>query len=154
MANPEKKSAAQQRMKIAEKREYRRSSMSLSKLKNLAQREFNKFIRLRDAGRPCISCGRNSGAKMNAGHYRTTAAAGHLRYDERQVWLQCEHCNTHLSGNQIEYRKALVAKLGAEAVEQIDNDNRVHHWTREELTEIRKTYHAKWRALRAAREAS
>jgi hypothetical protein len=137
-----------------ERREYRERTAGVSKLKNLAQREFNKFIRLRDDGKPCISCGRNTGAKMNAGHYRTTKAAPHLRYDERACFLQCEHCNTYLSGNQIEYRKALVARFGAGYVEELEGDSGDKKWSRDELIAIRKDFLGRWKALKAAREAT
>lgn len=135
-----------------ELREYRARSMSLSKLKNLSQREFNRYIRERDHGQPCISCGRDSGAKVNAGHYRTTKAAPHLRFDERACFLQCEHCNTYLSGNQVEYRKALVARFGADYVDELDRDSGDLKWSRDELTAIRRKYLGLWKALRAARE--
>lgn len=137
-----------------EKRAWRKSSMSLSKLKNLAQREVNKFVRERDRFEGCISCHMPASYEgpWHAGHYRTTAAAGHLRFDERNIHKQCSQCNEHKSGNLVEYRKRLVEKYGEAAVEALENDNRVHHWARDELTEIRKTYHAKWRALVAARE--
>lgn len=138
-----------------ERRAYRKKSMSLSKLKNLAQREVNKYVRERDRDAGCISCHMPASYEgpWHAGHYRTTAAAGHLRFDPRNIHKQCSQCNEHKSGNLVEYRKGLIAKLGAEAVESLENDNRVHHWTREELTEIRKAYRVKWRELVAQREA-
>jgi hypothetical protein len=145
------------RVAAAEKRERRESLAKLktiSKFLQEAQREFNRWIRERDFGEPCISCGRITGAKVNAGHYRTTAAASHLRFNPDNVHLQCEHCNTHLSGNLIEYRKGLVAKIGAARVELLEDDNRSVKWTREELLALRREYTVKWRELRMAREAS
>ena len=35
------------------------------------QTAFNAYIRGRDHKKPCISCSRSSGAKVNAGHYKT-----------------------------------------------------------------------------------
>lgn len=136
-----------------ERREYRAKTKTIGKLLQEAQKEFNRWILQRDYGKPCISCGRSTGAKVNAGHYRTTAAAGHLRFDERQVNLQCEHCNTYLSGNQVEYRKALVLLHGSAVVEEIDNANGAVKWDREELVQIRRKYLGLWKSLRAAREA-
>ena len=47
-----------------------------------AQTAFNRYVRLRDAGKPCISCGRlpeqKFGGTMDCGHYRTRGAAAHL----------------------------------------------------------------------------
>lgn len=141
------------RLEKAELREKRRKSIPLSKLKSQAQHEFNRWVRERDYGRPCISCGRLTGAKMNAGHYRTTKAASHLRFHPDNCHAQCEHCNTYLSGNLIEYRKGLLAKIGAARVELLEDDNRTLKWTREDLIGIRKEYLSKWKELVAAREA-
>jgi hypothetical protein len=136
-----------------EKREYRVKNKTISQYLKEVQREFNRFIRERDHGKCCISCGRNTGAKTNAGHYRTTAAASHLRFNEDNVHLQCESCNTYLSGNIVEYRKALIGKIGLQRVEALENDNEPVHWTRDGLLTLRRRYVAAWRELKAAREA-
>lgn len=135
------------------KREWRLRNIPLSRLLQQAQHEVNHFIRERDFWLPCISCGKLTGAKMNAGHYRTTKAASHLRFNEDNIHGQCEHCNSYLSGNLIEYRKGLVAKIGVERVEALENDNRVVKWDRDELVQIRRTYLGKWKAMKAEREA-
>ena len=144
-----------QREAADDKRVRRKRLQELKPLRELlkeSQHEFNAYIRARDFGQPCISCGRNSGAKMNAGHYRTTKAAPHLRFDERACFLQCEHCNTHLSGNQVEYRKVLIARFGAAHVEELDRDSGDIKWTREELIAIRKKYLSLWKDLKSKRE--
>ena len=70
---------------------------------------FNAWIRKRDENLPCISCGTFNG-KMNAGHYRSVGSCPELRFDENNVHKQCERCNSHLSGNLINYRKGLIAR--------------------------------------------
>lgn len=142
-----------------ELREHRKKSMSLSKLKNLADREFGRFIRERDFGQPCICCGeyaksgeRENGGVYDAGHYRTKGAADHLRYNEDNAHLQRKYCNRWRSGNQAAYRVRLIDKIGLAKVEALDNDNGTHKWTRDELTEIRRKYLAKWKALKKLRE--
>jgi len=45
-----------------------------------AQSEFNKYIRLRDAKEPCISCGRFHTGQYHAGHYLTVGAKPELRF--------------------------------------------------------------------------
>ena len=112
-----------------------------------AQKSFNAFIRARDADLSCVSCGRFHQGKWNAGHYRTVAAAGHLRFDERNVHKQCEPCNSHLSGNITKYREQLICKIGEQLVCELENDNRTHRWTVEELAAIKKEYAAKYREL-------
>ena len=60
--------------------EKKKKSVSLPKLKNKLQDIFNEFIRLRDAGQPCISCGENK--PLQAGHYFAVKGYDSLRFDE------------------------------------------------------------------------
>lgn len=112
-----------------------------------AQTWFNKFVRLRDAGNPCISCGRNSGAKMNAGHYLSVGAHPELRFNEFNTNLQCEHCNSYKSGNQAEYRPKLIAKIGLAEVERLEGPQEALKLTIPEIQELIKTYKAKVKEL-------
>ncbi|HFU0230446.1 TPA: recombination protein NinG, partial [Vibrio parahaemolyticus] len=67
-----------------------------------AQEQFNRFIVLRDNGKPCASCGRY--LSLCAGHYRSVGAAPELRFNEDNVHGQCYECNGNKSGNAKEYR--------------------------------------------------
>ncbi len=109
-----------------------------------AQISFNAWIRERDAGLPCISCGTPDGkGKRNAGHYRPAGLHTALRFDPLNVHGQCERCNTSLSGNLIEYRKGLVVKIGADAVEKLETNYEKKRWTIEELKNICQQYKSK-----------
>jgi hypothetical protein len=147
--------AAELREKKTEKRERRISTMSLSKLKNLAQREVNRYVRERDRGLACISCDVpvNYDGQWTAGHYRTTAAAPHLRFNLDNLAKQCGQCNYHKSGNIPAFRLGLIARIGLARVELLEDDNRVVRWERDELIAIRKEYLGKWKLLKAPREA-
>lgn len=149
------RSAASKRVAIAEKRETREKLKTIGKLLQEAQREFNRWILQRDRGEGCISCDApvNYQGQWNAGHYRTTAAAGHLRFNPDNVWRQCGQCNHHKSGNLVEYRIRLVAKIGAARVELLEDDNRTVKWDRDELVALRREYLSKWKELKAQREA-
>jgi hypothetical protein len=98
----------------------------------------NKAVRLRDHNEGCISCGtRNPNIQYAAGHYRTVKAASHLRFNMNNIHKQCNHhCNKQKSGNIVEYRKALVQKIGLESVEAIEHDNSLHRYTIEECKEL------------------
>ena len=111
-----------------------------------AQAEFNKFIRLRDYGNDCISC-QKPPLKKNAGHYKTTKAHPELRFCEAQVHLQCEHCNTHLSGNIYNYRPNLINKVGIEMVEWIEGPHKLKKYTAANFLTIRKWYKRKNKRL-------
>ena len=91
-----------------------------------AQSAFNAYIRVRD-GNNCISCGTNShdriGGGVDAGHYRSRGAAGHLRFNLLNCHSQCKKCNRYLSGNVADYRIGLVNKIGVQLVEKLEHDN-------------------------------
>lgn len=117
-----------------------------------AQREFNSFIRARDSEMPCICCGRELGdgevgGAYDCGHYRSTGSASHLRFDERNAHAQRKQCNRYGAGRAVDYRVGLIARIGREAVEALEADNRTHKWTREELIAVRATYKAKRKEL-------
>jgi len=112
-----------------------------------AQKEFNAYVRARDAGKPCISCGRRTGCKMNAGHYKTTAGVKGLRFHPANCHLQCEKCNMHLSGNIHGYRGPLLAKVGPEMLNYLDNAHPFSGWTIEEIKEIKAHFHRMAREL-------
>ncbi|MBQ0955963.1 recombination protein NinG [Serratia symbiotica] len=120
----------------------------------LTQRVFNDYIRARDEGCGCISCGSTTATEYHAGHYRTTAAAGHLRFNEDNCSLQCAACNVHHSGAITQYRINLISKIGLERVMALENDNNPHRYTRDELDAIRARYRAKLKALRKLSEAA
>lgn len=118
-----------------------------------AQEAFNAFIRARDqaAGFPCISSGRPldwSGNAVDAGHYRSTGAAPHLRFNEDNCHAQSKFDNQWRAGNVVDYRIKLIERIGLERVEALECNNQIKRWTKTELIEIRDRYRAKARELR------
>lgn len=121
-----------------------------------AQQAFNEFIRERDrqAGHACISSGRPldwSGNQVDAGHYRSTGAAPHLRFNEDNCHAQSKHDNQFLSGNAVDYRIRLIERIGLARVEALEADSEVRKFTVDQLREIRDTYRAKANELARAR---
>lgn len=114
---------------------------SIPKLTKDAQQVFNKYIRTRDHGMNCISCG--SDKANQAGHWISVKQSSALRYNEWNVNLQCAGCNLYLHGNQVMYRVGLVQKIGEKAVAELESmyiNNRIKKWTREELEDIINKY--------------
>lgn len=108
---------------------------------------FNKYIRLRDQNDGCISCGSKSAYAYHAGHYRSIGSAGHLRFHELNCHRQCSACNTHLSGNLINYRLGLIRKIGIHAVEALESDNATVKLNIEEIKVIKQQFSAKIKTL-------
>lgn len=126
------------------KAQLKKDLMTVQDYVKIAQQVFNKYIRLRDKGKPCIACGSTNMKKINASHFYS--AGGHMavRFDERNVHSGCEHCNTFLSGNLLQYRDNLLAKLGNDEFERLTEEAmKTRHYTREELKEIIDTYKKK-----------
>lgn len=109
---------------------------------------FNEWVRLRDAALPCVSCGRHHEGQYHAGHYRTVGATPELRFEPLNVWKQCAPCNTHLSGNLVNYRLSLLQLIGAEQVEWLEGPHEPCKHTIEEIKTIKANYRAKSRELK------
>lgn len=120
-----------------------------------AQQAFNEYIRTRDqaAGHLCISSGKPldwSGNAVDAGHYRSVGSAPHLRFDERNCHAQSKQDNRFLSGNAVDYRIGLIARIGQEAVDALEADQSVRKYTVEQIKGIKAYYRAKTRELKRA----
>ena len=105
------------------KKEFNQSDKSYQMEK--AQAIFNKFIRLRDIDLPCISCdydwkANGSIRQAHASHYMSVGKSKKLRFNEYNVHKSCQICNSHLSGNLVEYRPRLIKKIGLEKVEELE----------------------------------
>lgn len=113
-----------------------------------AQAAFNEWIRLRDADRPCVSCGRHHEGQYHAGHYRSVGANPELRFEPLNVWKQCAPCNTHLSGNLVNYRLSLMQLIGPEKVDWLEGPHPACKHTVDEIKTIKAEYRAKTRELK------
>lgn len=119
-----------------------------------AQRFFNQYIRCRDEAQPCISCGRYHEGQYHAGHYRSVGSSPHLRFEELNVHKQCSACNNYLSGNQVNFRRHLISKIGVERVEWLEANNEPKHYTIEEIKAIKVKYKELTKQLKQSRGES
>ena len=108
-----------------------------------AQSAFNALVRARDAGQPCISCGRFHQGQNHAGHYRPAGSNPELRFEPDNCHLQGAPCNSHLSGNLGKYRPALIAKIGLERVEWLEGPHEPKRYRKEDYQAIEAEYKAK-----------
>ena len=85
----------------------------------------NKMVRLRDAGRGCISCDRPAswGGQWHASHLRSVGAASAVRFHLWNIHKGCSICNNHLSGNIAEYLPRVRARIGDEKVDWLYAQN-------------------------------
>lgn len=107
---------------------------------------FSRFIRLRDSGPngygKCCTCGTPGHYKeMHAGHFQSRGFHG-SRFDERNVHLQCVHCNCFRDGNGPEYFRFMQDKYGDEVIDKI-RSNKLGGPSRAELEEMIEYYNEK-----------
>ena len=110
-----------------------------------AQAAFNKYVRIRDHGKPCICCGKPLvggavGGAYDCGHYRSVGSAPHLRFNPNNAHGQLKQCNRWGSGRAVDYRIGLIQRIGLEAVEELESDNSVRKYTIPELKEIKQKF--------------
>ncbi|WP_223526977.1 recombination protein NinG [Pseudomonas sp. BF-B-26] len=113
-----------------------------------AQTAFNAWVRERDAALPCISCGRHHQGKYDAGHYRTVGSNPALRFEPLNCHRQCSPCNTHKSGDIVNYRIELVKRIGADKVDWLEGPHDPKRYTIEDLKTIKADYQAKTKELK------
>ena len=120
-----------------------------------AQTAVNKFIRARDTYKPCVSCGsmpqQKLGGTMDAGHYRSRGAAGHLRFNVFNIAAQCVKCNRYKSGNAVDFRIELIRRIGLDRVERLENDNTPRRFDIEYLKRVKKIFNKRARLYKTIR---
>ena len=130
------------------KAKLKKDLMTASDWLKIAQTTFNKFIRLRDTGLNCISCGEKP-KKENAGHFWSAGGHANVRFNEENVHLQCERCNQYLSGNLLMYNNNLLYKIGSDRFIKLHEQAHItKRWTIEELHKINETYKQKIKELK------
>jgi hypothetical protein len=137
--------------------ERRETKAKLEKLKSRAdwareaQAEVNRYVRFRDIGKGCITCGakpeQKAGGTMDAGHFRSVGSAPHLRFFTSQIAAQCVTCNRYKGGRALDFRRALVELRGAEWVEQLEAMQGVAKFDIDYLKRIKTIFAKKSRRL-------
>jgi len=77
------------------------------------------YVRERDKGKPCISCGTIWKPDHQAGHFKKAETYETLRYNTDNIHGQCRRCNMHLDGNVQKYADNLPNRIGKERFEKI-----------------------------------
>lgn len=124
-----------------------------------AQSAFNRYIRIRDEGKECVSCGNPligksnylTGSAIDASHYRSRGAASHLKFNVFNVHSACTRCNRQLSGNAVEYRIRLIDRIGLERVERLESNNEPRRFDIPYLKRIKSIFTRKARSLEKRR---
>ena len=126
-----KKRKAETKEKLKTKKDYEKE----------LQVVFNKYIRLRDQNKTCISCGTPLKGKFDAGHFYPVGSYKNLRFNEDNVHAQCVHCNQHKHGALNEYSLRLPERIGQERFNKLNEDRLIElHYSIPELIELKVIY--------------
>lgn len=134
----------------AEKRDAKEKLKTYSQRVNDVKVIFQRYIRIRDAKLPCISCGAITSSVWDAGHYKKAELYSGVIFNELNTNKQCGKCNRYLGGNELNYRVGLINKIGIERVlklEALAENTRVKKYTDLELLETRTRYAHKTKEL-------
>jgi hypothetical protein len=109
----------------------------------------NKYVRLRDTGQPCICCDKPDDGthQIHAGHYRSVGSNSYLRFNTLNIHACCAQCNTHKSGNILEYRIGLRKKYGSELVEWLEQAPRSRRYSQEWIDKAKRVFKKKIKRL-------
>ena len=88
----------------------KKKQKSLPRLKNELQKVFNEYIRKRDYGKPCITCGQTK--LLQAGHFYPVKGYDGIRFDEFNVNGECEYDNGFNDAHLIDYAENLKQRIG------------------------------------------
>ncbi len=125
------------------------------------QKVVNQFVRLRDAGLPCVSCGRSeseveqdaigkTGGAWDAGHYLSRGSHPELRFCLDNIARQCKSCNGG-SGNYVRknhevqkhFRVELIKRIGLDKVERLEGKHEPLKLAVDEIKELIAEYKLK-----------
>ncbi len=114
-----------------------------NKDEKLAIKYCHLYIRERDKGRPCISCG--TGKPEQAGHYWSGGNYPALKFDEKNINGQCFVCNCVRGSNHNAYTIGMIAKYGQAQVQILEI--RRHEKYEHDYIAIAEYYKQKYEAL-------
>jgi hypothetical protein len=145
------KKQKEQRQWKQEKAVLKDNIKTLSQYEGDAKKVFQKYVRMRDKDKPCISCNNLNATDWAGGHFYSAGMYSGLMFDERNCHKQCNsHCNKFLSGNLLEYRKGLIKRFGKDFVDELDqisNEKRNYKYTKQELIAKKLQYDLKIKEL-------
>ena len=128
------------------KSDLREKLKTIGEYKAEARKSFQKWIRLRDSDKSCISCNSSTADVFDGGHFYKAEVYSGLIFNENNCHKQCRKCNRFMNGNELNFRKGLIARYGIDYVTNLDNIcdiNRVKKFTKEELIAKKLQYDIK-----------
>lgn len=151
--NQAKGKAKREKAEKSDLRKRKEKLKSYAKLAAEAEKAVRRYIRARDYGKPCISCGTtNPNIQYAAGHFKTSGGHKELRFNVLNMHLQCnKYCNSALSGNingnkhTKGYRQGLIDRFGQWIVDYLESHHESKNYSREDLNRIKRIFNKRAR---------
>ena len=115
----------------------------------LAKQAVQKYVRLRDANEPCISCRKPTAKQWDGGHYMNSQYFSAVRFNTLNIHKQCSHCNDWNNENKQNYRIYLIDKIGLDKVQWLESQNQVVKYNAEYLNRLIKVFNKKIKRLKS-----
>jgi hypothetical protein len=146
-------------------REFNQKNKKKSAYIKEAQASINKYVRLRDWFKPCISCGGTkhqieldqgwkTGGCWDAGHFKTRGAYPELKFNLWNIHKQCKKCNGgagrfsyKAKTTDERYEINLRAKIGDAKVDWLNGPHELDKFPPEYCERIKKIFNKKARIL-------
>lgn len=112
---------------------------------DLAQDEVNRYVRLRDHARGCISCHLPSTwpGQWHASHLRSRGAASAVRFNLWNLAKACGSCNHHKGGNIAAFEPAQRARIGDAKVDWLYTQNQIVRYEIDYLKRMARVFRKK-----------
>jgi len=114
--------ATQKRLRTAKKPKTakKKKTKTRSQLVKELDAVFSLFIRLRDDGKGCVTCGEKKPYKEMQNCHFYSRGRYPTRWDETNCHSGCYRCNVLLKGNYISYTKYMIDTYGREYVDELE----------------------------------
>lgn len=137
--------ATKNRRELEQGIKQKKERQSLSYLKTNVTAIVHQYIRARDKGKSCISCGIPYKSNFDAGHYFKAELYSSLKYHSDNIHGQCIRCNRPKDGNLSQYQINLPKRIGQDKYDELvklaDQEKKLNFkWDREELKKIKDKF--------------
>lgn len=134
------KQKQQKEFKVVERKYNDEKKLTAALLNTKTQ--VHAYVRKRDEGKDCVSCGKAYESSFEAGHHYSAYSYLTLKFNLDNIHGQCKYCNRHLESNFDNYALRLPERIGQERynklVELAGIDKQFEKvWDLENLKEIR-----------------
>jgi hypothetical protein len=115
---------------------------ALKKAHSTTKTAVHAYVRARDEGKPCISCGNEWKPNFHAGHGYKAETYETLKYHLHNINGQCEQCNLRKDGDFAGYSLNLPDRIGLENYNELVrlagiDKQRSKVWNLDNLKEVR-----------------